>query len=63
MTQLIATSGGVFPLEVHVKPDGELVVLALAGGADTPWRGASIERINGVLASELSRPIAGAASW
>lgn len=57
LKQLLTTTGGLFPLEVHVRPDGELVVLALAGGADTPWRGAIIERINGVSASELSRQL------
>lgn len=53
----IDRTGGVFPLEVHVKPDGELVVLALAGGADTPWRGATIESINGVAAPLLARQL------
>ena len=57
MQQLIKKTGGVFPFEVHMRPDGELTVLALAGGADTPWRGATIESINGVLAPLLSRQL------
>jgi hypothetical protein len=57
MQQLIKKTGGMFPLEVHVRPDGELTVLALAGGDETPWRGATIESINGVLAPLLSRQL------
>lgn len=57
MQQLIKKTGGVFPLEVHMRPDGELTVLALAGGGETPWRGATIESINGVLAPVLSRQL------
>lgn len=57
MQQVIKRTGGVFPLEVHMRPDGELTVLALAGGGDTPWRGATIESINGVLAPQLSRQL------
>ncbi|WP_306521787.1 S41 family peptidase [Rheinheimera sp.] len=57
MQQLIKKTGGVFPFEVHMRPDGELTVLALAGGADTSWRGATIESINGVLAPLLSRQL------
>jgi len=57
MQQLIETTDGVFPLEVHVQPDGELVVLALAGGAETPWRGATIETINGEIAPIVSRQL------
>lgn len=57
MQQLIKKTGGVFPLEVHIRPDGELTVLALAGGADTPWRGATIESINGVAAVLVSRQL------
>jgi|GEM_PF-467858 len=57
MPQVIERTGGVFPLEVHMKPDGELTVLALAGGGETPWRGATIESINGVLAPLLSRQL------
>jgi len=57
MQQLIKKTGGVFPLEVHIRPDGELTVLALAGGADTPWRGATIESINGVLAPLVGRQL------
>lgn len=57
MQQVIKKTGGVFPLEVHMRPDGELTVLALAGGGDTPWRGATIESINGVLAPQLSRQL------
>lgn len=55
--QLIETTDGVFPLEVHVQPDGELVVLALAGGAKTQWRGATIETINGEIAPVVSRQL------
>ena len=57
MQQLIEKTGGLFPLEVHMRPDGELTVLALAGGGETPWRGATIESINGVLAPLLSRQL------
>lgn len=57
MQQLIEKTDGVFPLEVHVQPDGELVVLALAGGAETPWRGATIETINGEIAPIVSRQL------
>ncbi|RVU34442.1 hypothetical protein EOE67_15470 [Rheinheimera riviphila] len=57
MQQLIKKTGGLFPLEVHLRPDGELTVLALAGGGETPWRGATIESINGVLAPVLSRQL------
>ena len=57
MQQLIKKNGGVFPLEVHMRPDGELTVLALAGGGETPWRGATIESINGVLAPQLGRQL------
>lgn len=57
MQQLIKKTGGVFPLEVHMRPDGELTVLALAGGGETPWRGATIESINGVQAPLLSRQL------
>ncbi len=57
MQQVIERTGGVFPLEVHMRPDGELTVLALAGGGETPWRGATIESINGVLAPLLSRQL------
>lgn len=55
--QLIEKTAGVFPLEVHVQPDGGLIVLALAGGAETPWRGATIETINGEIAPLLSRQL------
>lgn len=57
MQQLIKKTGGVFPFEVHMRPDGELTVLALAGGGETPWRGATIESINGMLAPLLSRQL------
>lgn len=57
MQQLIKKTGGVFPLEVHIRPDGELTVLALAGGADTPWRGATIQSVNAVPAAVIGRQL------
>ncbi len=54
---LIHTAGGVFPLEVHMRSDGELTVLAQAGGASSPWQGATIQRINGIAAAVLSREL------
>ncbi len=53
--QTTASSNDLFPLEVHVRPDGELTVLSLAGGGDTPLRGASIEQINGEPAASISK--------
>ncbi|WP_338845144.1 S41 family peptidase [Massilia sp. W12] len=57
LQKFIDNIGGGFPFEVHVKPDGELTVLALAGGGATAWRGARIEAINGVVAPLLSRQL------
>lgn len=57
LPRFINKIGGGFPFEVHVKPDGELTVLALAGGAATPWQGAVIETINGVAAPLLTRQL------
>lgn len=57
LQKFIAKIGGAFPFEVHVKPDGELTVLALAGGGATAWRGARIEAINDVAAPLLTRQL------
>lgn len=56
LTRLAKTSG-LFPLEVQLRPDGELTVLAEAGGKKSRWQGAVIQQINGVPAAQIGREL------
>jgi len=53
----LAKTSGLFPLEVQLRPDGELTVLAEAGGKKSRWQGAVIQQINGVSAAQIGRDL------
>lgn len=53
----LASTAGLFPLELHLRPDGEMLVLAEAGGKKSPWQGAIIQQINGIAAAQIGREL------
>ena len=53
----LAKTQRLFPLELQVRPDGEMLVLAQAGGKKSPWQGAVIQQINGVSAAQIGREL------
>lgn len=51
----LAAGRGLFPFEVDVSVDGDVVIRSTLSGGATPLRGARIRSIDGVDARELSR--------